>query len=311
MDVDLRGKVDLLADNYYELKKIFKYDLRKLNYFEALISSKNDCEINSNRVKEIRKHLLKEKKSKYCLSNSIIKVLSLFLADSSEYEDNIKKIFYIYDNLDLKKNYKNNTLIFGSLVLAKRYSLDKLDDVINKIRIIHNELNTIDIFNISILTSSNKEIYQNINDINMIKDLLDEIDIEFTSSIYGLAVILTCYSNEVEANLEKALNIKCNIKSELFELPEEAFPLLAISTFIVNDEYEFSKELSEIYNYLKSKKGYKYFINSNTRMIISFTLLLYKYIEEYEADLIDINIENKGKLLLTLDEYTAFALSLI
>ena len=147
------------------------------------------------------------------------------------------------------------------------------------------------------------------NEISIVKEKLEEAGLDVGIEAEGFATALIIENRDITEKVEKALNISCNIKTELFRLPPKAFPLLGLATLLVEDPEVFSKELKEIYTILKGKKGYRYFMDNELRLIISLGVLLNKYTEEIKADLIDINLTDEINVLLALEEYTVFSLA--
>ena len=53
MDVELRSKVDLLSDNYNDIRKALRWDGNLLNHFEALLYVRTDKEFSLEKIKEV------------------------------------------------------------------------------------------------------------------------------------------------------------------------------------------------------------------------------------------------------------------
>ena len=123
-----------------------------------------------------------------------------------------------------------------------------------------------------------------------------------------MSTVLILEKGNITNKLEKLLDFTCNIKSELFQVPNEAFSLISLSLLFANDAELFSKELSYVYKTLGESKVFGWFTKNESKMLISIGLLLNKYSEEYKAELLDIDMQiNEGiNLEIILEEYMIY-----
>ncbi|WP_368259977.1 DUF4003 family protein, partial [Clostridium paraputrificum] len=80
MDVELRSKVDLLSDNYNDIRKALRWDGNLLNHFEALLYVRTDKEFSLEKIKEVRKYL-DSRKLPYPFKGVFNKICSIMLDD--------------------------------------------------------------------------------------------------------------------------------------------------------------------------------------------------------------------------------------
>ena len=196
-------------------------------------------------------------------------------------------------------------------MLAKRFFGKELDNRINRIIDINSSLKDNDYISYANLSCTNRSIDRITKELTEIENILKITGREISVDIKSFSTLLMIDEDDVETKVEKALNIICNIKSELFEIPGKAYPLLGLATMLVEDPESFCVELKDIYNSLKNTKEYRYFMHRDLRIIISLGLLLNKYVEELKADLIDINVSDEINVFLAIEECTVFSLSVI
>ena len=196
-------------------------------------------------------------------------------------------------------------------MLAKRFFGKELDNRINRIIDINSSLKDNDYISYANLSCTNRSVDRIRKELTEIENILKVTGRESSVDIKSFSTLLMIDEDNVETKVEKALNIMCNIKSELFEIPDKAYPLLGLATMLVEDPESFCVELKDIYNSLKNTKKYRYFMNRDLRIMISLGLLLNKYVEELKADLIDINVSDEINVFLALEECTVFSLSVI
>ncbi|MDU2105608.1 MULTISPECIES: DUF4003 family protein [Clostridium] len=310
MDVELRSKVDLLSDNYNDIRKALRWDGNLLNHFEALLYVRTDKEFSLEKIKEVRKYL-DSRKLPYPFKGVFNKICSIMLDDRDDYVQVFNNTLYVYERL-IQNGFKGNEkAAFASLMLAKRFFGKKLDNRINRIIDINSSLKDNDYISYANLSCTNRSVDRIRKELTEIENILKVTGRESSVDIKSFSTLLMIDEDNVETKVEKALNIMCNIKSELFEIPDKAYPLLGLATMLVEDPESFCVELKDIYNSLKNTKKYRYFMNRDLRIMISLGLLLNKYVEELKADLIDINVSDEINVFLALEECTVFSLSVI
>ena len=310
MDVELRSKVDLLSDNYNDIRKALRWDGNLLNHFEALLYVRTDKEFSLEKIKEVRKYL-DSRKLPYPFKGVFNKICSIMLDDRDDYVQVFNNTLYVYERL-IQNGFKGNEkAAFASLMLAKRFFGKKLDNRINRIIDINSSLKDNDYISYANLSCTNRSVDRIRKELTEIENILKVTGRESSVDIKSFSTLLMIDEDNVETKVEKALNIMCNIKSELFEIPDKAYPLLGLATMLVEDPESFCVELKDIYNSLKNTKKYRYFMNRDLRIMISLGLLLNKYVEELKADLIDINVSDEINVFLAIEECTVFSLSVI
>ena len=310
MDVELRSKVDLLSDNYNDIRKALRWDGNLLNHFEALLYVRTDKEFSLEKIKEVRKYL-DSRKLPYPFKGVFNKICSIMLDDRDDYVQVFNNTLYVYERL-IQNGFKGNEkAAFASLMLAKRFFGKELDNRINRIIDINSSLKDNDYISYANLSCTNRSVDRIRKELTEIENILKVTGRESSVDIKSFSTLLMIDEDNVETKVEKALNIMCNIKSELFEIPDKAYPLLGLATMLVEDPESFCAELKDIYNSLKNTKKYRYFMNRDLRIMISLGLLLNKYVEELKADLIDINVSDEINVFLALEECTVFSLSVI
>ena len=142
MDVELRSKVDLLSDNYNDIRKALRWDGNLLNHFEALLYVRTDKEFSLEKIKEVRKYL-DSRKLPYPFKGVFNKICSIMLDDRDDYVQVFNNTLYVYERL-IQNGFKGNEkAAFASLMLAKRFFGKELDNRINRIIDINSSLKDI------------------------------------------------------------------------------------------------------------------------------------------------------------------------
>lgn len=317
MDVELKGKVDLLVENYWEMKKALRWDGDILNHYEALIYGTTERTLNLKRVKEIRKYIRKNNRNLNIFNGSFFKIFSLLLEDQEDYKEVFNETIRVYNNLILAGFNKNERTLFASLILAKRFTGKKLEERISRLINIkqtlenRQELSSIkgDYLSYANLAILNNDLLDIERNIFLVIKKIKEVGIELNKNWAGFAAALVLDNGDVNEKIEKALEIKCLMKGFGLELSDKCYPLVGLASLMVEDAESFSMEIRDVYLLLKKSKGYGYFMKSDFRLLMSLGLVLNKYVEEIRADLIDVNISEEISMLLTLEEFAAFSIA--
>lgn len=310
MDIELRGKIDLLTENYNEIRKSLRWDGKLLNHFEALIFSRTDREFSVSKINEIRKFIKQDRRIHSCFKGDFLKLFSVMINDSDDYKEVYDNTVKVYSHLVYAGLTENEKTAFAAFILGKRFKGKELDKKVDRLIEIKKRIGKDDYLSYASLAATNKDIDLIVDEMNIVCDKLNEVGLKLEKEEEGFATALIIEGKDITNKVEKALSIACNIKSELFTVPKKVFSLIGLATLLIEDAETFSKELREVYLMLKGKIGYRYFINNELRLIIALGVLLNKYTEEIQADLIDVNLTDEINVLLALEEYTVFSLAL-
>ncbi|MBE6050661.1 MAG: DUF4003 family protein [Clostridium sp.] len=308
MDIELRGKVDLLTENYREVRRAFRWDGKKLNILEALLYSRTDKDVEFLRVKEIREFITKDKTNRKVFNRKFINRFSLLYDTDKDYTKEYESIKYVYEFLISKGFDEREETVLSSYMLVKRYTGVELQNRVNKLIEIKNSLGKDSVINYALLSTLDKDIEEIKDEINKIKHLINEshgIDKELCLSSL---VQFMLDDKEITQNINNISKMANKIKEKKMPISKEIFPMIGVANFIVKDIDEFVKELQYVYNDMKSRKIFKYFLNKNIKLMFSMAIILDKYVEEIRADLIDIDDESEINTLLILEECIVFSI---
>lgn len=308
MDIELSGKINLFFENYNEIKKALRWDGRKLNHIEALIYSKNDREFNIEKIKEIRKYTKKNKKIKKIFSRKILRLFSIILSEFNDYKMILDRTVEFYKRLIESDFIKGDKTAYIAFVIAKGVDEDNINEVMDKLLEVKASLKGEELLSYVNLAYIDEDINNITKEMELVREKIQEVGLNLDLYIQDLSTVLILEKGNITNKLEKLLDFTCNIKSELFQVPNEAFSLISLSLLFANDAELFSKELSYVYKTLGESKVFGWFTKNESKMLISIGLLLNKYIEEYKAELLDIDMQiNEGiNLEIILEEYMIY-----
>lgn len=308
MDIELRGKVDLLSENYKEIKKELKTDGDLLNHFEALLYGLTDRYLNVGKIKEIRQYI-KNKKLSLGIKGNFEKIFSIMLDNREDYSEVYENTLSVYNFLISKGFNNTNKTIFAAFILSKRFKGEELDRRVLKLFKIKDSLNSNDYLSCANLATTNKEIYEIKEEVFRVREKLKSYKVNWDSNNDSFILSLLLDNDNLERRTEMAVNITKEMEKVFSIVPTKTLPLLGLATLLIEDEKIFITEIKDVYLALKKTKGYKFFVSKEFRLILSLGVVINKYAEEVKADLIDININDEINILLALEEQTVFSIA--
>lgn len=308
MDIELRGKVDLLTENYREVRRYFRWDGKKLNILEALLYSRTGQDVEFFKVKEIRNFIKSDKANKNVFNRRFLNRFSLLYDVNKDYKKEYENIKNVYEFLISKGFDENEDTVLSAFVLVKRYTGLELQNRVNKLIDIKNNYKKDKSIDYTLLATLDKDIQKIKSEVDKIKYFISEIDRKDKELFNTLIVQLMLDDREVSENIYRISRIVDEIEKRIIPVSNNLFPMIGVTNLIVEDIDGFIKELEYVYNEMKNRKIFKYFLSKDIKLMFSMAIILDKYLEEIRADLIDLNEEAEINTLLILEECIVFSI---
>ncbi|WP_294353136.1 DUF4003 family protein [uncultured Clostridium sp.] len=308
MDIELRGKVDLLTENYREVRRYFRWDGKKLNILEALLYSRTGQDVEFFKVKEIRNFIKSDKANKNVFNRRFLNRFSLLYDVNKDYKKEYENIKNVYEFLISKGFDENEDTVLSAFVLVKRYTGLELQNRVNKLIDIKNNYKKDKSIDYTLLATLDKDIQKIKSEVDKIKYFINRIDRKDKELFNTLIVQLMLDDREVSENIDRISRIVDEIEKRIIPVSNNLFPMIGVTNLIVEDIDGFIKELEYVYNEMKNRKIFKYFLSKDIKLMFSMAIILDKYLEEIRADLIDLNEEAEINTLLILEECIVFSI---
>lgn len=311
MDIELRSKVDFFSENYKEIRRALRWDGKRINVMGALLNNRIDKEIDFEKLKKIRRYFEVDSSNGHTFSKRFNNIISLLIYDSKDYKKVYEDAVTIYEHLTSKGFLENETTLFSSFMLSNRFHGQELENRIVKTIDIKNTFKGDNYTNYTLLAIGDKSIDTIINEFNIISDNIKQAGNYSEEINSNLTFSLILEDKDVVRKVEKALDILCNIKSEIGMLRSDVYFMLGLSSTLIKNPMNFSKEIKDVYDKLNKKRFFKYFMSKDIKIMISMGIVLNMYMEEAKVDLIDISSSDKINIYLALEEYLAFTICAI
>lgn len=310
MDIELKNKVNLLSENYKEIKKQLRSDGDLYNHFEALLYGLTDKELDLEKINEIREYI-KNKKTNSIFKGNFLKIFSILMDNRDDYKEVYKDTIVVYDFLVSKGFTHSNETVFASFILSKRFKEEELNYRVNNLIEIKELLGSNEYISCANLAAGNKDIKTIEKEFNEVKQIMASLGYSYDCEKENFVLTLISNEGNLKERTKKAINILKEIEEKYLINSLNFLSLIAIASLFTSCEKSFISEFNDVYNMLKETKGYKFFISKEVRIIISLCVVINKYAEEMKADLIDININDEISILLVLEEQTAISIASI
>lgn len=291
MDIELRSQVDVFNDTYTDMRKNFIFDGRKSNIMKALLSFTNDGGFDIDKVKEIRRYLLKNKIDIYNFKYR--KILSMLVYDNSDYKKLLDISKDVYDNLTIKGFNKNKITLCLAVMLAKNFKGDKLDKIIDKIKLSKESIRFVDSKYDILLALNDKNVEDIHYEYELAKRGIESVDTYTDNMSSLLALSIMMGDIDVNHKIENAFALVCNIKGIINRISDESLIFIGIASLLIEDAEAFADELKNIYVLINSKRDRFKLFKKDYNLYISLIILICKNIEEVKSGIIESKINNE------------------
>lgn len=300
MDIELKSKVDIFNETYKEMRKTFYFDGKKLNMVKALSAVFESNYSDVDRVRKIKKYIYKSKFDLFAIKYG--RFISHFLCDSKDYKNIFKISKKIYEHLTMTGFSKSRTTLAFSIILSKRYSIDKLNEVVEKAVAIKKDIKLSSEEYYILLALIKGDVEKIKDELNNTKKAIQSLEGygEDRSTLLALSILIG--DEDINTKVENAFSLISNIKEEMGKISEECFVFIGLASLIAEDNETFAKELKEVFSLFV--KDNREVFNKEIIMVLSLAILICRYIEEAEAGVTNSKIDNK--YLKIIQDYIIF-----
>lgn len=316
MELLLKQKIDLMTENYNELKKAFKWEYSIVKHFVAMNSAIKDKKVNVEEIEEIKDYIKKQVGLFSQFRGMNLFILSSLLYLESNYKDFFENMQKVYEKMRDAGFRNSQYLPLASYTIVKEVSMDKWDEKIQRMKNFYSNmkknhpwLTTADDYVLAaVLATSDLDIEKTSEEMEICYKLLNEKAFVKGNSLQSLSQILALGEEDAENKCSRAVSLYNELKSEKCKLRYDGLASLGMLTLIASNDIKIVEEVKEVYKYIKEKDGYGIFsIEKSHIVMLAISLAADSYIERIQKGLIDITLANSINAIVIAQQQAAIA----
>lgn len=316
MNIDLKTKVNLMADNYYELKKGFKWEANLGKHFGALVHAINDKRVDTNTLEKISKYIKSQTGtfSNYRGTNGFILSNLLYLED--DYEMFFNNMLKVSKKMKEKK-FKNSAYSpLAAYTITKEvsseewdYRIDKMRDFYNYMKQNHFWLTSSDDYVLAaVLAASDLDVEKTSKDFEKCYRYLNDKAFRKSNGLQTLSHILAIGEESVEIKCKKTIEIYEGLKEQNLKLAYSALASLGVLALVTSDTEKIVNEVIEVYYYINRQKGYgAWSIDKSMRTMLAASLVADAYVEKIKKGVVQIALGNSINAIIIAQQQAMIA----
>ncbi|MFD3156774.1 DUF4003 family protein [Haloimpatiens sp. FM7330] len=314
MELLLKQKVDLMVENYYKIKRDFKWDYTIVKHFMAMNLASQNKSVNTEEIQEIKNHIKKEVGLFSRFKGINLLILSSLLCLENNYKDFFKNMQMVYEKMKDAGFTSSEYLPLASYTIVKQVSIDKWDEKIERMKSFYSNMkknhfwltSTDDYVLAAVLATSDLDVEKSSEEIEKCYKLLNQRAFTKGNSIQSLSQILAFGEEDVENKCSRAIFLYDKLKSEKCKLKYSGLTSLGVLTLIACDENKLVEEIKEVYDYIRGKSGYGMFsIEKSHVVMLSSSLVADSYIERIQKGLINVTLANSINAIVIAQQQAA------
>lgn len=316
MNTEVKAKVDLMVDNYYELKKGFKWESNLAKHFGALVHSINGKKVDVSIIEKIVKYIKSKTGtfSNYRGTNGFI--LSNLLSFEEDYETFFNNMLEVNKKMRDKKFKSSAYLPLAAYTITKEVSSEEWDYRIDRMRDFYNYMkenhfwltSSDDYVFAAVLAISDLEAEKASKDIEKCYRYLNEDGFHKGNDLQTLSHILAIGEESAEVKCKKTVEIYKGLKGKKLKLAYNGLASLGVLALVASDIDKIIDEIKEVYDYIYEKKGYgTWSIDKSMRTMLAATLVADSYVENIKKGVVQVALGNSINAIIIAQQQAMIA----
>ncbi|MEQ8154191.1 MAG: DUF4003 family protein [Clostridiaceae bacterium] len=284
----LSKKIQLLTDNYHEVKKEFRWDMSILNHFLALSYAAKGKRIDAEKIREIKSYI-KDKTGPFSVfRGNNLSIMSLFLSFEDDYKIFFTEIQELVEKLKYEKisSYQFSPMIAYTFV--KNSSYDNREEKIARAKLFYKNMKQRHMFLTSkddyvyaaLLGCTDLDVEETCRRIEYIYEKLNSMGYSIGNGLQTVSHVLAL-SDDFDFRIKLFDQIAGELKKHNINIRSYSWPFMAVMALVSDEASEICSQAAEVYFILKNTSGYgSFMMQGYIRTIISCALAASLYIPE-------------------------------
>ncbi|MBC8063124.1 MAG: DUF4003 domain-containing protein [Clostridiaceae bacterium] len=316
MDSLLKEKADLMVENFYQLKKGFKWETSIVKHFGAMVHATKGKQIDIEALKEINKHIKSNTGLTSYFRGTNLFILSSLLSLEGDYKGFFKNILSVYEQMR-SEGFKNSTYLpLAAYAIAKEIPMDqwsnrilRMNDLYKNMKKNHFWLTSPDDYVFAaVLATTDLDLLQMDSEIEKCYKLLNQEGFHKGNDLQSLSHILAIGE---ELNIDKckrAMKLYLGLKSEKCKLQYNGLATLGVLTLINQDIDKIVNEVKQVYDYIKEQDGYGFWsLDTSMRSILAANLVADFYVAGIKKGVLEVALGNSINVIIIAQQQAMIA----
>ncbi|OAA91556.1 DUF4003 domain-containing protein [Clostridium ljungdahlii] len=316
MDIRLKEKVELMVENYSELKSNFKWDTSLLKHFCAMMHAARGEKVNIDKIEEIKKYIKQETgwTSDYRGNNELI--MATLLCFEEDYKGFFQKMLEIHEKMKQEGFKKSAYLPLATYTFVEdvpreywNFKIQRMKEFYKNIKENHFWLTSTDDYVFAaVLAATDLDVRQTMEKVEECYKELNKEGFWKGNDLQTLSHILALGEEPVYEKCKKANRLYNKLKSEKCSLRYNGLATLGVLTLIADDEDQIVREIKEVNDFIHKKPGYgMWSLDKYTKTILSANLVCDFYVDGMKRGVIKVALANSINAIIIAQEQAAIA----
>lgn len=301
MNTELKSKVDLMADNFHELKNAFKWESHLIQHFGAMICATREAKVNIEHIREVKAYIKAQTSWVSYFRGHNEMIVSMLLANEAGYEQIFERANKVYEDLKATGFSRGSYLPLAAITIAisaepANYPVvyQRMDQIYQNMKKNHFWLTSQDDYVLaSVLAASDLDVDKTSAEMERCYEILNRGGIYKSNELQSLSHVLSMGEESAEAKCQKAMAIQMRLKSSPCKLKYQGLVSLGVLALVSDQPEEIADEVLEVYEYLYQTDGYGFWgIDSNLRGILAASIVSDFYADHLNNNLIGATVAN-------------------
>jgi hypothetical protein len=316
MNIELKEKVNLMVENYKELKGNFKWDTSLLKHFCAMMHATRGEKVNIDRIKEIKKYIKEETgwTSHYRGNNQLI--IATLLCFEEDYKSFFKNMAAVHETMRQHGFRKSEYLPLATYTMVKNVpedqwncKLQRMDEFYRSMKEKHFWLTSTDDYVFAaVLATTDLDVKETMVKVEECYKSLNKEGFSKGNDLQTLSHIMALGEETAYEKCTKANSLYNKLKDEKCKLKNSGLATLGVLTLIAENENEIVKEIKEVNDFIYEKDGYgMWSLDKSMRTILAANLVCDFYVDEVKKGVLQVALGNSINAIIIAQEQAAIA----
>lgn len=316
MDIYLKQKVDLMAENYHELKTSFKWENNLLKHFGAMIHATKNEKVNIEKLQEIKQYIKDETSwtSYFRGTNEFLLVNLLYFEE--DYKSFFKSMTELYEKMKEEKFKRSVQLPLAAYTIVKETSMYEWDYKIRRTREFFDNMKKNHFFLTSaddyvfaaVLALTDLQVEETSRKIEECYKYLNNEGFYKGNNLQTLSHVLAIGEEMIEEKCNKAVNLYNKLKEVKCKIEYNGLATLGLLALVTDDVDKIVGEIKEVFDYISEKEGYSFWsINKSMKIMLATTLVSDFYVDEIKKGVLQIALGNTISAIIIAQQQATVA----